>query len=154
MNCFKIIFSILILLISACSRFKTEQEGADNSGIEVIDNTILKDLYERDLEIRGLDAKVDTIRLEDYDKVHREKVFELLSQGLVITSLDKFRASWILQHTNITTCEGELKSISSENYLLAYYLMTSAIKDTAKYHQKIPVKLAALNYDRYLLYTK
>ena len=75
MNCSKIIFSILILLISACSLFKTEQEGANNSGIEVIDNTILKDLYERDLEIRGIDAKVDTIRLEDYDKVHREKVF-------------------------------------------------------------------------------
>ena len=122
--------------------------------VTITDNEPLKSMYEKDLEIRELNAKEDTIRLEDYDKIHREKVFELLSRGLVITPLDKLRASWILQHTNITSCEGELRSISPENYLLAYHLIISAIKDTANYHQKIPVRMAALNYDRYLLYTK
>ena len=50
MNCSKIIFNILILLISACSFFETEREGVNNSEIEVIDNNILKDHYKRDLK--------------------------------------------------------------------------------------------------------
>ena len=129
---------------------KTEQ----NHLIEISDNDLLIKMYKKDLEIKELDAKVDTIHLEDYDKIHRDKVFELLSQGSVIPPLDKFSASWILQHTNITICEEELEIISLENNLLAYHLMVSAINDTAKYHQKIPVRMAVLNYERYLLYTK
>ena len=54
--------------------------------VTITDNEPLKSMYEKDLEIRELNAKEDTIRLEDYDKIHREKVFELLSQGLVISS--------------------------------------------------------------------
>lgn len=140
--------SLVLLIATGCSVKEQEQEA------EIIDNPIIDNLYKIDLEIRELDARTDTVNLEDYDKRHREKVFELLAQGLVITPMDKFKASWILQHTNVTTCEGELKSISPENFLLAYYLVESALKDTAKFHQKIPAKMAALNYDRYLLFTK
>jgi len=150
----KLMLSALILLITGCAHVDKQNTSEQESPVQVEDNEILSSLYKKDLEIRELDAQTDTVNLEDYDKVHRDKVFELLSQGLVITPKDKFKASWILQHTNVIRCEGELKSISPENFLLAYHLMESAIRDTAKYHQKIPVKMAALNYDRYLLFTK
>lgn len=144
-------FSLIILFVAMGCSIKDQDQEQE---VEINDNLLIEKLYLKDIEIRELDDRNDTVNLEDYDKIHREKVFELLAQGLIITPKDKFRASWILQHTNVTTCEGELKSISPENFLLAYYLMESAIKDTAKYHQKIPVKMVALNYDRYLLFTK
>lgn len=145
----KLIKSLSLALLIAATGCSVKEKEA-----EINDNPVIDNLYKIDLEIRELDARTDTVNLEDYDKRHREKVFELLAQGLVITPKDKFKASWILQHTNVISCEGELKSISPENFLLAYYLVESALKDTAKFNQKIPVKMAALNYDRYLLFTK
>lgn len=153
MDYLKTIYLLSILMVASCSPSEQKNSDQENHTTEIVDNKLLDSIYKKDLEIRELDAQTDTIRLEDYDKVHRNMVFEQLSQGLVITPRDKFKASWILQHTNVTSCEGELKSISPENFLLAYHLMIAAIRDTAKFHQKVPVKMAALNYDRYLLFT-
>lgn len=122
------------------------------------DNELIESLYLKDLEIRALDAKSDTVNLEAYDKVHREQIFRLLAQNKVITSLDKIRAAWILQHTAAKLCEGNLTSISPENFLLAYQLSSDALlqlqanNDTATIRKENIPRIIALNYDRYLLF--
>lgn len=123
------------------------------------DNSQLEALYDKDIEIRELDAKTDTVNLENYDKVHREQVFQLLADGKVITPTDKIRSAWILQHTAAQFCDGALTSISPENFLLAYKLSSSALSqleltsDTFQIRKLNVPRIVALNYDRYLLYT-
>ncbi|KAB7728068.1 zinc-binding dehydrogenase [Rudanella paleaurantiibacter] len=145
-------FGLFIVAIG-CSpthmRLKSEQP----------DNPVLEKLYRQDVAIRKLDAETDTVNLERYDKVHRERVFTLLAENAVITPLDKLRAAWILQHTAAQLCEGTLTSISPENFLLAYKLSSSGLhdlvqqQDTATIRTYNVARVVALNYDRYLLYT-
>lgn len=124
------------------------------------DNALLVELAKNDQYIRELDEQTDTIILEKYDQKHRNKVFELLATGGVITPMDKYRAALILQHTAGKICEGELTSYSPENFLLAYQLSSAAWGDLEArgdsaiiYEQAIP-RMVALNMDRYLLYTE
>lgn len=123
------------------------------------DNPLLDALYKKDIEIRELDAKIDTVNLEKYDKIHRDKVFQLLSDNKVITPKDKMKAAWILQHTAAKSCDGELTSISPENFLLAYHLSSSALKelndkkDSSIIKKENISRIVALNEDRYLLFT-
>lgn len=154
---FKIASIILIvcLLISSCSGNK--QKPIITS--VAIDNPIIKELYEKDIQIRELDEKTDTVNLEDYDKKHREQIFQLLADNKIITAKDKYRAALILQHTAAKICDGELTSISPENFLLAYKLSTSALsmleneKDTTTLKNGHIQRMVALNCDRYLLYS-
>ena len=125
----------------------------------VDENPLIEKLYLKDIEIRALDEKTDTVNLESYDKKHREQIFQLLADDKVITAKDKMRAAWILQHTNAKLCNGEVTSISSENFLLAYKLSSTALsmlekeKDTLTLKKGHLQRIIALNYDRYLLYT-
>ena len=117
-------------------------------------------MYQKDIEIRELDAKTDTVNLEDFDKIHREKIFELLATNQVITPFDKYRAALILQHTAAKFCDGQLTSMSSENFLLAFHLSSSALRQLKLKSDTITIekynfpRMVALNYDRYLLYSK
>jgi len=123
------------------------------------DNPIIEALYEKDIQIRELDAKTDTVNLEEYDKKHREQIFQLLAENKVITAKDKYRAALILQHTAAKFCDGELTSISPENFLLAYKLSSTAlsmfeyVKDSTTLKKGHIQRMVALNYDRYLLYS-
>lgn len=143
------------ILISGCSVNKQKQNGTSVT----VDNLIIKELYEKDIQIRELDAKTDTVNLEEFDKKHREQIFQLLADNKVITAMDKFRAALILQHTAAKFCNGELTSISPENFLLAYKLSTKALsileneKDTTTLRKGYIQRMVALNYDRYLLYS-
>ena len=144
---------ILLFLTINCSVNKNYQ------ATRMVDNQLIKELYQKDIEIRELDAKTDTVNLENYDKKHREKIFELLAENKVNTANDKFRAALILQHTAAKFCEGELTSISPENFLLAYKLSTTALsmlekaEDTTTLSKGHIQRMIALNYDRYLLYS-
>lgn len=126
---------------------------------EVNDNPYIEKLYLKDVAIRELDAKTDTVILENYDKVHREQIFQFLAENKVVTVRDKIRAAWILQHTAAKVCDGELTSISPENFLLAYKLSSTALtqlehqKDTLTIRKENIPRIVALNYDRYLLCT-
>lgn len=149
----KIVLLILFISILSCSANKKKMtaEGKDNSLIEK--------LYLKDVEIRELDAKTDTVNLENYDKVHREQIFQLLAENKVVTVRDKIRAAWILQHTAARICDGELTSLSPENFLMAYKLSSTALaqleteNDTLTIRKEKIRRIVALNYDRYLLYT-
>lgn len=154
----KTLFKLFTLIyiytgINSCSINKTKQVVNNE------DNLTIKKMYLKDIEIRELDAKTDTVNLEAYDKKHREQIFQLLAENKVITVMDKIRAAWILQHTNAKFCDGELTSISSENFLLAYKLSSTALsmlekeKDTVTTKKGHTQRIIALNYDRYLLYT-
>ena len=67
-------FSIIFLIASiSCSTNIKEQAKEQN------DNTLIKEMYQKDIEIRELDSKTDTVNLEEYDKKHREKIFQLLA---------------------------------------------------------------------------
>jgi hypothetical protein len=84
------------------------------------------------------------------DDARRRKVLELLATGGVTTPQDKLHAALILQHTPGAICEGKLKSLSPENYLLAHHLAKSAFDaglDKAKY-------MVAQAMDRYLSFTE
>jgi hypothetical protein len=147
-------FITLLFVVSvSCSTTKQEQV------IKKEDNPLIEEMYKKDIEIRELDAKTDTVNLEAYDKVHREKIFQLLADNKVITPKDKIRAAWILQHTVAKICDGELTSLSPENFLLAYKLSSSALaelerkNDTATIRKQNIPRIIALNFDRYLLYT-
>lgn len=151
-----LIISISLFLSVAfvsCSATKQKQI------IENEDNLLIEEMYKKDIEIRELDAKTDTVNLENYDKVHREQIFRLLAENKVITAKDKIRAAFILQHTVAKICDGELTSLSPENFLLAYKLSSSALSmlenknDTATIRKQNITRIIALNYDRYLLYT-
>ena len=123
------------------------------------DNPLIEKMYAEDLRIRELDTKSDTINLEQYDKVHRDKIFALLANNQVKTPLDKYRSALILQHTAAKLCEGEITSISPENFLLAYHLSSSALNDlennnnTPSIKKENVLRIIALNYDRYLLFS-
>lgn len=152
----KSLFIFAVALIG-CNHVQDADEITTSSPT---DNLVLIELAEKDQFIRKLDEETDTVILEKYDRKHRNAVFELLAAGAVKTPMDKYRAALILQHTAGKMCEGELTSISPENFLLAYQLSSSAwgeleaAGDSATiYNEAIP-RMVALNMDRYLLYTE
>ena len=108
------------------------------------DNAELAQLAAEDQAVRtgSADSRSDDAR--------REKVLEILATGGAVSPQDKFNAALVLQHTGLTFCDGELKSLSAENYLLAHFLfkqaMAGGIKDSNY--------LAAASIDRYLSFTK
>lgn len=145
---------LLSVLMINCSGIKKEQT------IIAKDNLIIEKIYLKDIELRELDAKTDTVNLENHDKVHREQIFQLLAENKVITSKDKLRAAWILQHTGVKYCDAELASKSQENFLLAYKLSSAALSQLENENDTLTIskwnvpRIVALNYDRYLLFTK
>jgi len=80
----------------------------------------------------------------------RRRVLELLAEGAVVTPADRFHAGLVLQHTGLTFCGEELKSLRVENYLLAHFLfkqaMAGGVKDAGY--------LAAASIDRHLSFTR
>ncbi len=128
-----------ILTLSGC-------EAQKSSATTATDNAELKKMVDEDQKIR----QTDTIETEPIDKIHRERVLTLLAEGLIKTNEDKWNAALILQHTALTFCNNELKSISPENYLLAFHLARSAFESGLKN----AAYLTAATYDRYLLYTQ
>lgn len=144
---------VIVVAILGCTPTQTEES------ISVADNTEIESMFLKDIEIRELDAKTDTVILERYDRVHRNRIFEMLANKLVVTPMDQYRAALILQHTAGKFCDGQLTSVSPENFLLAYHLSSSALaslkaqKDTTIIKKYNFPRMVALNYDRYLLYT-
>lgn len=121
-----------------------KNQQALNREIQV-DNEDLVRMVLEDQEIRNK----DDADFEPLDKTHRNKVFELLANGLVTTNKDKLNAALILQHTALVFCNDELNSISAENYLLAYHLSKSAFENG----ELSAANFVAVTLDRYLLYT-
>ena len=84
------------------------------------------------------------------DDERRARVMELIAAGAVVTPRDKFNAGLVLQHTGLTFCDGELKSVSAENYLLAHHYFEAALAAGLE-----PARgLSAMAIDRYLSFTK
>lgn len=111
------------------------------------DNVELQQMVVKDQQIRLIENR--EFNLESVDKVHRQKVMELLANGLIKTNKDKLSAALILQHTSLSYCNDELKSNSIENYWLAYELSKSAFESG----EKGAGYYVAITLDRYLLYT-
>lgn len=149
----RIVVFIVSFVFISCSATLKQQTAISK------DNLAIEKMFLEDVGIRELDAKTDTINLEQYDKVHRDKIFELLATNQVKTPLDKYRSAFILQHTAAKLCEGQITSISPENFLLAYHLSSSALNDLEGQHNTTSIKkenvirMIALNYDRYLLFS-
>jgi|GEM_PF-445373 len=111
------------------------------------DNLELKKMVEKDQAIR---MSNDVSNLEEIDQLHRNRVFELLALDSIKTNEDKINSALILQHTALEYCGDKLKSISPENYLLAYQFSKAAFNNG----YKKAANFIAVTYDRYLLYTK
>ncbi len=121
---------------------------------------MLEKIYARNIALRKLDAKTDTLNLEKHEQIHREQIFQLLAHNKAITSKDKLRAASELQHTGVKYCDGALASKSPEKFLLAYKLSSVALSLLKKENDTLTVskwnvpRIIASNYDRYLLFTK
>ena len=136
----KIIFVFTVIFIG-CKITSKKDENAISNNLE------LKKMVEKDQAIR---MSKDVTNLEEIDQLHRNRVFELLALDSIKTNEDKINAALILQHTALEYCGDKLKSISPENYLLAYQFSKSAFNNG---HKKA-ANFVAVTYDRYLLYTK
>jgi hypothetical protein len=137
-----IFFSILV---SSCTNTQTPPATQTDTLQQPADNAEIKRMAELDQQMRI----EDKTGLEEQDEKHRKRIFELLANGLVITPKDKFRAALILQHTGLAYCNNELKSISAENYFLAYQLCKSA----ADAGDTTALYFSAVTLDRYLAMT-
>jgi hypothetical protein len=107
------------------------------------DHSVLKELLEED-QAQRMDKEVSRS-----DSERRQIVIELLAQGLVRTANDKFAAAMIMQHTGLSYCEGQLKSLSPENYLMAHELFKQSLEmgnEEARHY-------VAASIDRYLTFT-
>lgn len=83
------------------------------------------------------------------DEARCVRMIDLIARDSVATARDKFNAALVLQHTGLTYCDGALKSLCAENYLLAHHLFSAALADgieDARY-------LVAASIDRYLSFT-
>lgn len=129
----KRLITFILLIITSVTIAQTDEREADNQ--EIID------IIKRDQEIR----MQEDVNYETVDKPNRLRILELFAEGKIKTKKDKERAAIILLHTNVTSCNDKVKSISPENYYLAYCLAKQAYG---------PSYLAATCLDRYLVYTK
>ncbi len=149
----KFVFLMLLLLFANCKVNSVYKK------VRLTDNLLIINMYLKDIEIRALDEKTDTVNLENYDRIHRNKILEMLANNQIITPMDKYRSALILQHTAAKICDGELTSVSPENYLLAFHLSSTALNELKKQKDSITIKkhyiprMVALNYDRYLLFS-
>ncbi|HRE06588.1 MAG TPA: hypothetical protein PKX00_13325 [Opitutaceae bacterium] len=84
------------------------------------------------------------------DEERRRRVLELFAAGKVESPQNKFHAALVLQHTGMRYCDGELVSLSAENYLLAHYLFKEAWAGGVKEAGY----LVAASIDRYLSVTQ
>ena len=84
------------------------------------------------------------------DDARRRRVLELLATGLVVTAKDKLSAALILQHTPGIICDGRVKSVSPENYLLAHHLAKAAFSEGLEDAKH----MVAQTIDRYLAFTE
>ncbi len=131
---------LFFLLVFSCEEHVSKAEFVKN-------NSELEQMVVQDQKMRMKDSNEPT---EPKDKIHRHRVMELLSNNLVKTPDDKFNAALILQHTALTYCNNELKSISPENYYLAFTLAKSSMDSG----NKGSVSLVAATYDRFLYFTE
>lgn len=138
---FKKISLVFTVLFISC------KIASKNDGNKFSNNLELKKMVEKDQAIR---MSNDVSNLEEIDQLHRNRVFELIALDSIKTNEDKIHAALILQHTALEYCGDKLKSISPENYLLAYQFSKSAFNNG----YKIAANFVAVTYDRYLLYTK
>ncbi len=129
----------------SCEKPAPSSEGVDRrESPEAPLNAELAALAAEDQAVRtgGTAARTDDER--------RVRVFELMAAGAVQTPRDKFNAALVLQHTGLTVCDGSLKSLSAENYLLAHELFKAALAggvEDARF-------LVAASIDRYLSFTQ
>ncbi|MEZ4970432.1 MAG: hypothetical protein R2814_12405 [Flavobacteriaceae bacterium] len=125
------------------------QIGCHQQKINEVQSTENKELIEM-REVDQRNRKVDASNYEPTDQKHRTRVFEISTEDKISTNWDKYNAAFLLQHTNIIFCNGNLTSISPENYLLAYTLSKGAFN--SGYMQA--GYMVVLNHDRYLFYTE
>lgn len=132
-----------VALLAGCARQSPHVTPAQPDHVE------LAELAAEDQKVRSGDG-VDRgpgIRTDDE---RRARVMELIAAGAVVTPRDKFNAGLVLQHTGLTFCDGALKSVSVENYLLAHHYFEAALAAGME-----PARgLSAMAIDRYLSFTK
>lgn len=110
-------------------------------------NPILEQHFKKDQESRSPENFERKIFPTFKDEIGRRIfVFEAISNNELVTAEDFFRASVILQHTNVEYVGEQLKSVGNENHLLAHFLAKRAFS----LGHKNGAWLMAATYNRYL----
>lgn len=89
----------------------------------------------------------DSLVRSDEDRV--KLVLAEIAQGRVQSPADQLGAALVLQHTGMTFCNGKLRSVSPDNYLLAHHLARQAF-ERGNANARL---LVAQTIDRYLSMT-
>lgn len=133
-----LVFSVLFILADRCTAQTPTAAVSDE----------LRAMTDEDQRMRQAEG-TDPQAQYDADQRHRLRVLELLAEGRILLPEDKVRAALLLQHTNAIFCDGQLKSESLENYLLAHFLARSA----ALAGHRPARRMAAAAIDRYLVFS-
>ncbi len=133
-----LVFSVLFILANRCTAQAPTAAVSDE----------LRAMTDEDQRMRQAES-TDPQAQFDADQRHRLRVLELLAEGRILLPEDKVRAALLLQHTNAIFCDGQLKSESLENYLLAHFLARSA----ALAGHRPARRMAAAAIDRYLVFS-
>ncbi|MFZ5980897.1 MAG: hypothetical protein ACOYVF_09735 [Candidatus Zixiibacteriota bacterium] len=131
-----LIVALALAIFSGCIERRTRPPLTKESVVSVE----LLSMVEEDQQMRYHDT-LDAAVVAKADRVHRERIFELLAAGEITEPNNLFYAAVILQNADSANC--------SECFLIAYYLATRAVElglDEAR-------SLAATSLDRYLVLT-
>jgi len=134
-------FSLIVILTSLLLLSCVEKRPQKTIIKEPTVSTILYDMVTEDVKLRMAGDTLDYSIIFEADRRHREKVYELLAQGVIIESQDLFQAAYILQHADPSSC--------LECYLLAYNLSLEAVRKGCEKGRY----MVALNLDRYLVFS-
>lgn len=124
---------VFILLSAGCIERKPELQTKQESPVTAELISMVQE--HNDLRERGMSRAV----INEADLRHRQTVYQLLTQALIVEAVDLYRASILLSSDDSAMCP--------EHVLLAYYLATEA---SQRGHQEARY-LAAENLDKYLI---
>lgn len=126
----------LLILGIGCVERKPEMLTKKESPVSSELTAMLKER-----EMMTADKRTTPDILAASDLMHRQQVYQFLSQSLLIEAVDLYRAALVLQNTDTASCK--------ENHMLAYYL---AMESAKKGHEEAKY-LAAASLDKYLIYS-
>ncbi|MCP4705373.1 MAG: hypothetical protein GY865_12270 [candidate division Zixibacteria bacterium] len=130
-----VLICLVVFNITCCNN--SDLETAHTHSVVSVE---LKAMVKEDQEFR-MDDSIDYSIINAADLKHRERVFELLAQGVIVDPEDLYLAALLLQHADPSSCR--------DCYLLAYRLAIEAVNkgfDKAR-------AMSAKNIDRYLVFS-
>lgn len=128
------IILLSLLLLSGCIERKPEVQSKKESPVSAELTTML-----REHELMRASGQFSADLIREADNRHRQTVYQLLAQALIVEPADLFKASILIQ--------GEDSAICAENAMIGYYLAMESVRKGNEEARR----LTAVALDKYLL---